>query len=86
MISDLDPVDYAWLCDKPLLVFEDRVPPGEFGIVIEDWCCHLSFWIGDCRRIVAETLPLANRIFQRLDAEGLRPMPEIRAMEVRHAA
>ena len=86
MISDLDPVEYAYICDKPLLVFENDVPPGEFGIVIQDWCCDLSFWIGQCRRIVAETPELAERILKRLEAEETFPLPELRIMEARCAA
>jgi hypothetical protein len=86
MISDLGPVEYAWICDKPLVIFESDTLPGKFGIVIVDWCCHLSFWIGQCRRIIAETPGLASRIRQRLEVERHEPMPLIAVMEVHHAA
>jgi len=88
MISELDPLDRAFFLGEPLVIFEHVIPSDIDGIVITDWCCDLSFWIGGprIRRIVVETPALAERICRRLLEEGCDPVPAIRIMEAHNVA
>ena len=87
MIDNPDGVSRALHCREPLFIFETEAPAGVLsGIVITDWYCWLSFWVEGCSVVVCESYRLAHCLRACLRAEGLRPMPEIRVMEARHAA
>lgn len=86
MISDPVAPAFARHFDVPLCIYEHAVPPNDAAIIILDWTCWLSFWIGDCRRVLCETPELADKVRRKLESEDCEPMPLIRFREVCRAA
>lgn len=90
-VLNLEAIQRAVPCmgiDEVLAVYETPVSwlqGSRDGIVILDWSCHLSFWLGGVARILCDTERLARRLADAL-WDPARTLPEIRFSEARHAA
>lgn len=76
-------IDRVMTVEEPLTLHQtplDWIQAGLDGAVILDWCACLSLYLGNVRRIIADSPALARQTKRKLDEERCWPMPEIRVV------